>query len=477
MGQQNKSEPDTAAPADASDAKSGERWFDIIKTLSNSSPPDPDHKPRGPHSDLNICSTVRQAIAAAERDPAWADSGVVAHLQSALDIATQGDCPGAKAAALGLTDFVSIAQRNAPAADPGGGVAPQQDAQLASSEDMPWSHGEQDAGIHKSASWDACSLGTEALHTRSEGSRGSGGGDSPTEQAAAAAVAAVDSGDEDGGGGQPTADGRGGSSRGGSREGRKSPLGASGTGRGHSGGSSNTGSPGRGLVRNWVSDGNIRPSKRQRAESPPLPPRSLSDPGTPLRRTSSASAIALQAMRFGGGGSSNSSGSQQARSGAGGSATAIASTAAADEGFPGHNSVVDVHPASKLLRQAKNATEGGADSSSYWAGKVKHRLGSSTVELFFLSALLPTVVIEHMPPSLFVTDLVQRNSLAIGSEHTVIRCRLDFLTNRQLRKLRTLAELRLAAVSSLQHCAITLVPYLDAQRGLRIIGFVKVDKT
>jgi len=48
-------------------------------------------------------------------------------------------------------------------------------------------------------------------------------------------------------------------------------------------------------------------------------------------------------------------------------------------------------------------------------------------------------------------------SLAIGSEHTVIRCRLDFLTNRQLRKLRTLAELRLAAVSSLQHCAITLV--------------------
>lgn len=48
-------------------------------------------------------------------------------------------------------------------------------------------------------------------------------------------------------------------------------------------------------------------------------------------------------------------------------------------------------------------------------------------------------------------------SLAIGSEHNVMRCRLDFLTNRQLRKLRTLAELRLAAVSSLQHCAITLV--------------------
>lgn len=44
--------------------------------------------------------------------------------------------------------------------------------------------------------------------------------------------------------------------------------------------------------------------------------------------------------------------------------------------------------------------------------QVKHRLGSSTVELFFLSALLPKAVIEHMPPSLFVTDLVQRNRYA-----------------------------------------------------------------
>ncbi len=32
----------------------------------------------------------------------------------------------------------------------------------------------------------------------------------------------------------------------------------------------------------------------------------------------------------------------------------------------------------------------------------------------------------------------------------MVRCRLDFVTNRQLRKLRTLAELRLAAVSTLQ---------------------------
>ncbi len=40
--------------------------------------------------------------------------------------------------------------------------------------------------------------------------------------------------------------------------------------------------------------------------------------------------------------------------------------------------------------------------------------------------------------------------LSIDEEHSVVRCRLDFVTNRQLRKLRTLADLRLAAVSSLQ---------------------------
>lgn len=172
-------------------------------------------------------------------------------------------------------------------------------------------------------------------------------------------------------------------------------------------------SPRRGLQRNWVSEPDHgRPPKRQRAESPPIPPRSLSDPGalTPLRRSNSASAIAP--VR-GGGGSGGSEAQQPQPSGGGsnaksgsGSAPTISGTAAADEGFPGHNSVVDVHPASKLvgavagvphvmcdclhdsastaschhadtaciclqLRQAKNATDGGTENSSYWAGKVR----------------------------------------------------------------------------------------------------------
>lgn len=248
--------------------------------------------------------------------------------------------------------------------------------------------------MHNSASWNACSLGTEALHTLSDNNRGniSGGGgsgksDSPTEEAAAAAVAAVDSGDEAAGGKRP---------KGGSRSSATGSAGGSGSGKGLPGGrgsglsrsvfgvggslisdgkcllpcgcpwrycvyavlicgfardlrfSVHSGS-GRGFTRSWASEPDGRPSKRQRAESPPLPPRSLSDPGAGLRRTSSASAVGLQAMRGSNGGSNEALQRQPSGNIGGGNSPAIAGTAAANEGFPGHNSVVDVHPASKLV--------------------------------------------------------------------------------------------------------------------------------
>ncbi len=104
------------------------------------------------------------------------------------------------------------------------------------------------------------------------------------------------------------------------------------------GGSHGSGGGGGGRgSRPWqksASDEEPRPHKRQRAGSPPLPPRSLSDPGQhPMRRSHSASLM-------------SGDGGQQA----GGAAAAIAGSAAADEGFPGHNSVEDVHPAGKLVR-------------------------------------------------------------------------------------------------------------------------------
>ena len=73
-----------------------------------------------------------------------------------------------------------------------------------------------------------------------------------------------------------------------------------------------------------------------------------------------------------------------------------------------------------------------------WVGKVKHRLGTaaghSTVELLNLSALVPEEYLEQLPPSLFVTELAARSAVHMGP-HTVIQCRLGFLSERQLAKL------------------------------------------
>ena len=90
-----------------------------------------------------------------------------------------------------------------------------------------------------------------------------------------------------------------------------------------------------------------------------------------------------------------------------------------------------------------------------------------------LQALFNAKACQHavsIPSAYHLMFPVQRSALKLHAEHRVLRCRLDFLTDRQLHKLRMLAGLKLAAVSQLQHCAIAMVPYLDAQRHLRIIG-------
>ena len=52
-----------------------------------------------------------------------------------------------------------------------------------------------------------------------------------------------------------------------------------------------------------------------------------------------------------------------------------------------------------------------------WTGKVKHRLktaeGASTVDLFNVSALVPEELMEQMPPTLFVSALAGRVTIAL----------------------------------------------------------------
>ena len=69
MGADNTIVSDGNTESSASDTPSGD-WWAIINTLANSGT-EPEQKPQGPSSDLNVVSTIRSAIAAAGEDRAW----------------------------------------------------------------------------------------------------------------------------------------------------------------------------------------------------------------------------------------------------------------------------------------------------------------------------------------------------------------------------------------------------------------------
>lgn len=136
---------------------------------------------------------------------------------------------------------------------------------------------------------------------------------------------------------------------------------------------------------------------------------------------------------------------------------------------------------SRLNEGGQLATASSADldqgsmQTALWSGKVKHRLGSSIVDLFYMTALIPEKYLEQFPPSLFVTSLATQKDVKLG-RHFVMRCRLDFLTEKQLGKLQMLAQGKIVALCRLQHCTVTLVPYYDKNRTLRVVGFMLSDK-
>ena len=119
--------------------------------------------------------------------------------------------------------------------------------------------------------------------------------------------------------------------------------------------------------------------------------------------------------------------------------------------------------------------EQGSQQTVLWSGKVKHRLGSSTVDLFYMTALIPEKYLEQFPPTLFVTSLATQKDVRLG-RHFVMRCRLDFLTGKQLGKLQMLAQGKVVAICKLQHSTVTLVPYYDKHRTLRVVGFMLSDE-
>ncbi|KAK9805568.1 hypothetical protein WJX72_005675 [[Myrmecia] bisecta] len=119
-------------------------------------------------------------------------------------------------------------------------------------------------------------------------------------------------------------------------------------------------------------------------------------------------------------------------------------------------------------KESLGAAVGGA------ATTVKHKLGESTVELFYMTALVPEKFLEQLPPTLFVSELANRNNVKLG-KHYVMRCNLGFMTDKQLHKLTMLANVKLVAVCHLQHCTLTLVPDIHPKNGLRVVGFLLAD--
>ena len=138
--------------------------------------------------------------------------------------------------------------------------------------------------------------------------------------------------------------------------------------------------------------------------------------------------------------------------------------------------LADLRQSEGGLQAAQSAElESGSLQTALWSGKVKHKLGSSTVDLFYMTALIPQKFLEQFPPTLFVTSLATQKDVKLG-RHFVMRCRLDFLTEKQLGKLQMLAQGKVVAICRLQHCTVTLVPYYDKHRALRVVGFMLSDE-
>ena len=129
----------------------------------------------------------------------------------------------------------------------------------------------------------------------------------------------------------------------------------------------------------------------------------------------------------------------------------------------------------QLQSSASAELDQGSLQTSLWSGKVKHKLGHSIVDLFYMTALIPEKYLEQFPPTLFVTSLATQKDVKLG-RHFVMRCRLDFLTEKQLGKLQMLAQGKVVAICRLQHCTVTLVPYYDKHRALRVVGFMLSDE-
>ena len=70
---------------------------------------------------------------------------------------------------------------------------------------------------------------------------------------------------------------------------------------------------------------------------------------------------------------------------------------------------------------------------------------------------------------------VGRTNVKLG-KHYVANCKLAKPTDRQIHKATALANMKLVAICELQHCTVTLVPYMGPDQSLQLVAFLIADE-
>lgn len=134
-----------------------------------------------------------------------------------------------------------------------------------------------------------------------------------------------------------------------------------------------------------------------------------------------------------------------------------------------HRHPSDAQPAAEALVLSKERQT----PMTTWDGPIKHRQGSSVVELCSVSLQVPELFAEQFPRSLFALEICHRRQVSLG-DHVVCRAALGPLNERQLSGLTAMARNQLVLVAALQTAELHMVPYFDNKNMVRLVGFLRV---
>lgn len=85
--------------------------------------------------------------------------------------------------------------------------------------------------------------------------------------------------------------------------------------------------------------------------------------------------------------------------------------------------------------------------------------------------MLPSDCADQFPKTLFIDDLVQRDSVLLG-RHQMVSCAVKNPSVEQRQNLMLMASMKFTGLVQLQHCELTICPVVDVSGDIKIIGFL-----